>query len=102
VLLVEGVEEERELHSDAKLDVRWVHRAADSTAALVRALDGAVGPRFDGFVWLAGEASEVRRVYRHVVQDQQVEVRRVHASGHWKRGVVNHDHHEPIEAAEPA
>ncbi|MDI1483529.1 siderophore-interacting protein [Polyangium sp. y55x31] len=85
-----------------RVEIRWVHRADASGAGdvakrlvdLVRAAK-LPDPR-DGFAWLAGEASETAAVMRLLVREQGWERIRVHASGHWKRGVVAHDHHEPL------
>jgi len=49
-----------------------------------------------GFAWLAGEASEVRAALDKLVKVHRFDKSRVYASGHWKRGVSNHDHHEEI------
>ena len=80
--------------------VRWVHRAStmDPTAALLDAVRTLGLPNQDGFAWVAGEASEVRAVYRQLLSDQILAVSRIRTSGHWKRGVIAHDHHEPIVA----
>lgn len=102
VLLVSDAGEQRPLASAAELDLRWVRRSDDTQTKLKQAVNAAVSGAFGGFVWLAGEASEVRSVYDHLVRVCGVEARRVHASGHWKRGVANHDHHEPIRTLEGA
>lgn len=102
VLLVDDAAEQRSLSSPAQLELRWVHRSRAATQDLKQAVNDALSGGFDGFVWLAGEVSEVRAVYDHLVRGCGVEARRVHASGHWKRGVINHDHHEPIRTLEGA
>lgn len=101
VLLVESKEEEQHVEAQAQLDLRWVHRSTTSAAdpeLLVRTLRELELPESGGFTWIAGEATEARSVYRHLVQDRGWDRSSVHVSGHWKRGVVAHDHHEPIEA----
>jgi NADPH-dependent ferric siderophore reductase len=81
-----------------------VHRARTrgETAHALCAQLGELGfPEGEGFAWLAGEASEVRSVYRYLVEQRSFPVARIHVSGHWARGVANHDHHAPIELREP-
>lgn len=96
VLLVTDEAERRELTSAARLDIRWIYRAPHLRERLLHAVSDAVPEAFSGFAWLAGEAGEVRAVYEFLLRARGVDPKRVRASGHWKRGVVNHDHHEPI------
>lgn len=74
--------------------VRWLHREAEQT--LGRAGEEAE-LSVDTFAWIAGEAGEVRAAVRALVARGHPK-EMIHASGHWKRGVTNHDHHEPVEA----
>jgi NADPH-dependent ferric siderophore reductase len=80
------------------VDIRWVHRRTtnDASAALVSAVRAIRLPTEDGFAWVAGEASEVRAVYRHLLGDRLLMASRIRISGHWKRGIIAHDHHEAI------
>lgn len=66
-------------------------------AVLVETLRRMAFPRGEGFAWVAGEVEEARLVYRHLLQERAFARERIHVSGHWKRGVSNHDHHQPIE-----
>jgi NADPH-dependent ferric siderophore reductase len=101
VLGVQDAAERQPFETAAQLEIEWVERARDGSG-LTRGLLDALGrlslPAESGFTWLAGEAGEVRAVYRHLAGLPGFDPSRVHASGHWKRGVVNHDHHEAIEA----
>jgi NADPH-dependent ferric siderophore reductase len=104
VIAVNGAAEEQPLGTASPLELRWVHRKhaqADAAKGLLAALADVVLPAGEGFVWLAGEAGEMRRVYRHLVVERELPRTRVHVSGHWKRGEINHDHHEPIELDRP-
>jgi NADPH-dependent ferric siderophore reductase len=99
VSVVNGAADEQPWTATGPLTARWVHRRApreDATPSLVATLRELTLPAGEGFVWLAGEAREMRAVFRHLVDERQVPAARIHASGHWKRGVVAHDHHEPI------
>lgn len=91
--------EEQPFETPAEVVVRWVHRAAHEPTEegpLASELRRFQLPPGNGFTWIAGEASEVRSAYRHLVNERGVDRALVHASGHWKRGISNHDHHEPI------
>jgi NADPH-dependent ferric siderophore reductase len=102
VSVANGVAEEQPWPTPARVEARWVHRATphqDATEPLLATLRDLTLPTGDGFVWLAGEAREIRAVYRHLVRERQLPPARIHASGHWKRGVIAHDHHEPIAEA---
>lgn len=101
VSVANGAAEEQPWPARGRLDATWIHRRTpheDATESLLAAVRTIELPGGDGFVWLAGEAREIRAVYRHLVHDRQLTPARIHASGHWKRGVVAHDHHEPLEA----
>lgn len=103
VVLVDGASEEQPWCARPNVNVHWVHR---NRALLKPALQLANYvwelqlPESKGFAWLAGEATEVRHVYRHLLEDRGWPKHLIHASGHWKRGTTNHDHHQPISAAE--
>lgn len=100
VALVNSEVDHQPLTPRGPSEVRWIHRdpgAADSSPLLIEALGGLDWPEGEGFVWLAGEAGEMRRIYRYVTGERGVPRAHVHASGHWKRGVSGHDHHEPLE-----
>jgi NADPH-dependent ferric siderophore reductase len=98
VFMVDDAENELRALLRPHADVRWVHRRStnDAAASLVSAVRAIELPNRDGFAWLAGEASEVRAVYRHLLGEHTLVASRIRVSGHWKRGVVAHDHHEPI------
>jgi NADPH-dependent ferric siderophore reductase len=97
ILVVSSELEQRALSSPAELDIRWVYRKGNVGGELARAVVESVPRTFMGFAWLAGEAAEVRGAYDFLVRVRGLERRRVHASGHWKRGVENHDHHSAID-----
>jgi NADPH-dependent ferric siderophore reductase len=98
VFLVDDGDNELPAVFGANADIRWVHRSttSDAAAALISAVRAIELPNRDGFAWVAGEASEVRAVYRHLLGEHALLASRIRISGHWKRGVVAHDHHEPI------
>jgi NADPH-dependent ferric siderophore reductase len=77
--------------------VTWVDREGrDASQLLADEVRRLVFPRGSGFAWLAGEAAEVRAVYTCLIRERGLRPQQIRASGHWKRGCANHDHHEPI------
>lgn len=99
IMAVNGPAEEQSLGDPAKVTVEWIHRPsphANVGAEYREAIARLLPSEGEGFVWLAGEASELRAAHEELVKVRGFDKARVKASGHWKRGVVNHDHHEPI------
>ncbi|MFJ3595965.1 siderophore-interacting protein [Streptomyces sp. NPDC090126] len=83
--------EERELPPAAGgAEVRWVHR--DRGSSLVDAVRGA-GADLDGVdaAWVAGEASAVRALRRHLVEDRELPKSSVEFSGYWRRALTQDD-----------
>ncbi|MFE2290267.1 siderophore-interacting protein [Streptomyces sp. NPDC059452] len=83
--------EERELPPTAGgVEVHWVHR--DRGGSLVAAVREA-GPALDGVdaAWVAGEASAVRALRRHLVDEHQLPKAAVEFSGYWRRALTQDD-----------
>jgi NADPH-dependent ferric siderophore reductase len=92
------IEVEIELATDAGAEIRWLHRdgaPAGTTTLLADALAGVELPQGDGFAWFAGEALSLRPVRRRLGDTLGPDS--IDVSGYWKRGVAEHDHHEPVE-----
>jgi NADPH-dependent ferric siderophore reductase len=72
-------------------EVRWLHR--DRGESLRDAVLAAELPPGDGYVWIAGEATGLKPIRRHLrglgLNRDWLEI-----DGYWKKGVVNLDHHE--------
>ncbi|WP_166999471.1 siderophore-interacting protein [Paramicrobacterium fandaimingii] len=64
----------------------------------VRSL-GSIGD--DTYVWAAGEANELVEVRRHLRRDLGLPAEQVEVEGYWKRGIVNLDHHAPLDPSDP-
>ncbi|GAB2528644.1 siderophore-interacting protein [Paramicrobacterium agarici] len=64
----------------------------------VRSL-GSIGD--DTFVWAAGEANELVDVRRYFRRDLGLPKEQVEVEGYWKRGIVNLDHHAPLDPSDP-
>ncbi|MFD4748585.1 siderophore-interacting protein [Streptomyces rubiginosohelvolus] len=88
---VAGAAEERELPPAAGgAEVRWVHR--DLGGSLVEAVRDA-GADLEGVdaAWVAGEASAVRALRRHLVEDRELPKAAVEFSGYWRRALTQDD-----------
>lgn len=92
--------EEQPLATEADLAVTWVHRNGvldGSNSPLEQAVREVAFPEGRGFIWAAGEAITLRGIRRHLLYERGVPRENTRFTGHWKRGVVNWDHHEPID-----
>jgi NADPH-dependent ferric siderophore reductase len=83
----------------ARASIEWLYRADGPGQLLeaVRSLD--LAP--DAYVWAAGEASALIPVRRHLRHEAGLGPDRLDVQGYWKRGVVNRDHHEPLDPGDP-
>ncbi|MFJ2026930.1 siderophore-interacting protein [Streptomyces sp. NPDC087897] len=94
--------EERELPPAAGgAEVHWVHR--DRGGSLTEAVRDA-GPELDGVgaAWVAGEASAVRELRRHLVEERQLPKNAVEFSGYWRRSLTQDDGPTEEDLAEAA
>ncbi|WP_406055129.1 siderophore-interacting protein [Streptomyces sp. NBC_01077] len=77
--------------------------AVDTSADAASAVDALrADPLPDGrpYVWLAGEASTVRALRRHLVEERGVDRRSVHFAGYWRRRLTQDDAPTPEDLAE--
>ncbi|GAB3158314.1 siderophore-interacting protein [Micromonospora sonneratiae] len=86
-------DEEQPLQTAADARVVWLHRDdAEGRNLLEEAIREIQLPGGDGYVWVAGEAGNLKPIRRYLrglgLPREWVEV-----DGYWKRGVVNLDHH---------
>ena len=94
---VSGPEDEQPIESAADLTLTWLHRGSapsGSTDLLERAIRAAELPEGLGFAWVAGEATSLKPIRRHLRRERGLLKEQVDVDGYWKRGVANHDHHE--------
>jgi NADPH-dependent ferric siderophore reductase len=75
--------------------------AAPGRGGLERALRelGPVGER--AFLFLAGEATALVPLRRHLRRELGLPAEQVSVSGYWKEGVVALDHHAPVDPSDP-
>lgn len=96
IIEVDGPEDEIEL--PAGTQVIWAHKGNRLPGeALVEALAAATLPVGEVLFLAGGEATAMRDVRRHLLNDRGVPRENIRLSGHWKRGESNFDHHAEIE-----
>ncbi|MFE7596080.1 siderophore-interacting protein [Streptomyces sp. NPDC057494] len=88
--------EEQPMPTAGDLTVRRL-RDGDSPAEAVRA---DTLPPGRPYAWLAGEASAVRGLRRHLVEERGVDRRSVHFTGYWRRRLTQDDAPTPEDLAE--
>jgi NADPH-dependent ferric siderophore reductase len=71
--------------------VTWLHRSRGES--LTAAVVAAGLPPGDGYIWVAGEATGLKPIRRHV-RARNHHRNWTEIDGYWKRGVENLDHHE--------
>lgn len=96
IIEVDGSSDEITVDTAANAEIIWVHRNRGADA-LEQAVRRTGFPSGDAFVWAGGEANALRGIRRYLLHEVGMPVDWTSFSGHWKRGVANHDHHEPIE-----
>ncbi|CAN5403391.1 siderophore-interacting protein [soil metagenome] len=85
---------------DARVNAEWLFRR-DGAGQLEEALRS-LGPIDDEtFVFLAGEATTLVPLRRYLRHELGLPAEQVAASGYWKRGIVNLDHHAPLDPGDP-
>ncbi|MGN6502074.1 MAG: siderophore-interacting protein, partial [Pseudolysinimonas sp.] len=84
----------------ARLDAECLSRG-DGPGQLDEALRS-LGPIDDDtFVFLAGEATTLAPLRRYLRRELGLPAEQVSANGYWKRGIVNFDHHAPVDPSDP-
>ena len=81
------------------LDLRWFTGAERETDRAAALRDLPIAPT--AVVFLAGEASDLVPLRRHLRRERSLPASQVDAQGYWKRGVANHDHHAPLDPSDP-
>ncbi|WP_290057627.1 siderophore-interacting protein [Amycolatopsis solani] len=81
-------------------NVRWVHRdGAEHGAKLVESVREAVWPQGQVAAWLAGEASTVRALRRHLV-GRGIDKSAIEFTGYWRRKLTQDDAPTPDDLAD--
>ncbi|HEY4226022.1 MAG TPA: siderophore-interacting protein [Pseudolysinimonas sp.] len=84
----------------AELDAEWLTHA-DGRGALEESLRS-LGPiDASTYVFLAGEAELLIPLRRYLRHELGLPAEQVSASGYWRRGITNLDHHAPLDPSDP-
>jgi NADPH-dependent ferric siderophore reductase len=95
LLEVADEHEERPLSSAAQLDITWLHRGmSQSDAALEAALCAVQLPEGNGRIYVGCEATVLRRIRRHLLEERGLDPATIVTRGYWKLGAVNHTDHD--------
>lgn len=87
-----------ELTSNCQNDIHWVtdaEHAANGHDALEATVRGLNLPEGDGFVWAAGEYSDIKSLRNYLVNELGIDKNRIRASSYWRVAVA--DAHESFE-----
>ena len=97
--------EKQELPTAADVKVHWLHRngtPAGASSVLVDALRAADLPTGPVYAWVAGEASGVREVRRHLVNERGVDKKQIAFTGYWRLHLAQDADPTPDDAADQA
>lgn len=100
IIEVANADDEQPLCTEADLTLRWVHRDAadgDISDLLANAIREATLPSGTIFAWASGEASSIRNIRRHLLNERDFPSSHIRMTGYWKRAIANYDHHLPLE-----
>ncbi|MEX2598867.1 MAG: siderophore-interacting protein [Dehalococcoidia bacterium] len=89
--------EKQELQTDSRMELTWVHPGvpgAHPGRALAEALRQAELPDGDGRIWVSCEASVMRDIRRHFLEERGVDRAMLRTQGYWKAGETNHTDHD--------
>jgi NADPH-dependent ferric siderophore reductase len=85
--------EELKLESPARFQVTWLHHGG-AAGRVGRGLEQAVRefsfPEGNGHVWIGCEASVMRDIRRHLLNQRGMARAHAHTQGYWKHGATNH------------
>lgn len=91
--------ERQPIDSPANVEVSWLYRNehAPDPNLLAGAIGGLTFPPGEVYAWAAGEASAMRAVRRHLLNERGLSLDRIRITGYWKRSIPNWDHHLPLD-----
>jgi len=84
------------LSSQCRLDIHWISEsglAASGMGALESAVRGISLPDGEGYVWAAGEYSEIKAVRQYLTENLGIDTSRIRAASYWRKSTSNtHEH----------
>lgn len=99
IVEVDGPANEQQIRTAADATILWAHRNgvhAGRSDALEQAVRSMIFPAGSFFVWAGSEATTLRPIRRHLLDDRGARQEWSRITGHWKAGVSDHDHHESL------
>ncbi|MBB5120772.1 sialic acid transporter [Streptomyces eurocidicus] len=81
----------QDLPTEADADITWLIRGGASATPVLDAVRAAEFPAGSPYAWIAGEASGVRALRRHLVGERGLDRRAVTFTGYWRRGASEED-----------
>ena len=93
---VEDPSDERPLSQTVEVAPRWLHRSTHhgEPSALLSTAVAELPPEIDADWFVACEATAVRAVRRHLLEDRGVDPERVQTRGYWRRGQSDYPDHD--------
>lgn len=85
--------EEQELASCSAMNTTWIHRHSEDGlpgVKLASALRDVVLPEGNGRIWISCEASIMRDIRRHFLEERGIDRSVLRTQGYWKAGTTNH------------
>ena len=86
-VVVDSPEHEIDIHSDATLELIWLHRqkVLEPEKVLPNAIKDSEFPAGNYDVFVHGEAGEVRKIRKHLINDRGIDVSSASISPYWRR-----------------
>jgi NADPH-dependent ferric siderophore reductase len=97
--------EEQELESEGDVEIHWLHRGGMTpghSSVLLDAVRAAELPDGVPFAWIAGEASTVRALRRHLVGERGLDKKQIAFTGYWRLNLTQDDQPTAEDTAEQA
>ncbi len=99
IVEVNQPENEQRIETAADANIVWAHRngvPAGQSHALEEALRSTIFPNGEYFVWAGSEATTLKPIRRHLLDERGARTEWSRVTGHWKTGVSEYDHHESL------
>lgn len=94
VVQVDDPSEQSYLPGEKHAGIHWAHRRGANARDVEHVVAGITLPPGEGFAFVAGEASMVRRIRRHLIEARQFDKAWIKAAAYWTAGSVSR--HEVI------
>ena len=89
ILEVHGKEDEQPLHTDAKIQMIWLHnKHPQAGSALAETLKNIELPTHDRFAYIAAEFSSVKEIRQYLRKEKNWKQEELYAYSYWKTGVA--------------